>query len=121
MSRCLLEEQALHGFEMSQLMFSDDDDVSRHAADLEQIHKSIALNEPSFLPFNSAYCKENQISCTRLEKTPIYRRLHLGRRCPLGEVFVKPFVPVTNSNDEYEFGSDHDACNEQVCRVTAYT
>ncbi|KAK6730337.1 hypothetical protein RB195_007042 [Necator americanus] len=116
MSRCLLEEQAPHGFEMSQLMFSDDDDVSRHAADLEQIHKSIALNEPSFLPFNSAYCKENQISCTRLEKTPIYRRLHPERRCPLGEVFVKPFVPVTNSNDEYEFGSDHDACNEQAVR-----
>ncbi|RCN30052.1 hypothetical protein ANCCAN_24181 [Ancylostoma caninum] len=108
---------------MSQIMFSDDDDVSKHAAELERIHETITtqgihrgngyLQEPSPTPFDADDCKENQSSCPFIDGDPIYRRILQERKRPLRDVFMLPFVPPSKTHDEYEFESDQDFSDEE--------
>ncbi|KAL6731354.1 hypothetical protein Aduo_002227 [Ancylostoma duodenale] len=94
-------------------MFSDDDDVTKHAAELERIHETITTQEPSPSLFDADDCKENQSSCPVIDGDPIYRHILQERKRPLRDVFILPFVPPSKTHDEYEFGSDQDFSDEE--------
>ncbi|EYC22665.1 hypothetical protein Y032_0017g3478 [Ancylostoma ceylanicum] len=106
-------QRAVPVLEMSQIMFSDDDDVSKHAAELERIHEAISVQESPSTTFDADDCKENQSSCPFIDGDPIYRRILHERKRPLRDVFILPFVPPSNTHDEYEFGSDQEYSNER--------
>ncbi|KAK6028038.1 hypothetical protein OSTOST_05922, partial [Ostertagia ostertagi] len=97
-------------------MFSDDEDVSRHAAVLDQVHDTIIHSKKwssnSVAADNS---KENQSRTTlvSLENDPVCRRILAEKRRPLGDVFILPMTKPASDGNEYEFSSDTEKGKNQ--------
>uniref|UniRef100_A0A7I4XWJ3 G patch domain-containing protein 2-like n=1 Tax=Haemonchus contortus TaxID=6289 RepID=A0A7I4XWJ3_HAECO len=94
---------------MASVMFSDDEDVSRHAAELDQVHDNLIYSEkcsPNFLALDDS--KENQPKSAfglSIETDPICRRILAEKRRPFGDVFILPMVKPARGGDEYAFSN----------------
>ncbi|KAK5979886.1 hypothetical protein GCK32_004364 [Trichostrongylus colubriformis] len=110
---------------MASIMFSDDEDVSRHEALLDKVHDTIIQCRNCFSNFttvvDSKENEENQLQSTPdfcIESDPICRRILAEKQRPLGDVFILPMAKPAKNGNEYEFSSDAVLENELVSTPT---
>ncbi|KAJ1373148.1 hypothetical protein KIN20_035487 [Parelaphostrongylus tenuis] len=88
----------------SSVVFSDDEDVSMHAAALEESHTSI-MSKPHPSESSEADEKENVLRSV-FKNDPVSLRVLADRNRSPGDVFILPMVAPSRLRDEYEFPSD---------------
>ncbi|CAJ0594103.1 unnamed protein product [Cylicocyclus nassatus] len=81
----------------------DDDDVSKHEAKLEQIHKALVTKEPHRALTDDS--KENEPSLFYLNEDPVCLRILREREGPIQNVFARPFASPAKHGDVFEFDS----------------
>ncbi|WKX89017.1 hypothetical protein Q1695_008568 [Nippostrongylus brasiliensis] len=104
---------------MALVMFSDDEDVSRHGAVLDTIHDDIVKRaktpEPTIL-FEDKENIERVPYLKFVEKDPICREILAERQRPVGDVWILPMAPPSKCEDEYEFPFDQESPGVQTIK-----
>lgn len=103
---------------MTSVVFSDDEDVSKHASTLDNIHGIIVEHMKPCVDWESGCdLKENQPRAganSSIENDPIYRQMLAEKRRPLGDVFILPMARPSKTQDEYQFVTDSEPTDDKV-------